>query len=390
MRSIFGWVVVLVIFVNANFSLYLFPSSDRISSLIRPIFVRRNLCHSIFQILALDRDNQHHLNHGHHTCVQVNFAPLQIKTHFHRDVQSVGPMFKNRVAMFEQFLLDLFSSPEFNKESNVAVFAFGPDDLSIFHKSTQALFDLGLPAIGWDALKEDAKYLTMAPDWDFIKSKGYEHKFDDYKPIPFEAKKRKAVWRGCDTGQNNDAQNCKDLLRGKMCIMAKNYTDIIDAKFYTLCQSDAEAKTYFEEAGIVGSGLSTKEMLEYLIQIDIDGNTNAWSSCFWKLKSYSLTLKVESTRFVQWYYNKLIPWKHFVPVHANLSNLIESIEWSLNKDNEVLVRNMIQESTNLMTNELSYQSVILEFRKIMSRYVFEYDSHPLLALDFSTLNKYFT
>ena len=39
-------------------------------------------------------------------------------------------------------------------------------------------------------------------------------------------------------------------------------------------------------------------------------------------------LKVASPLgYRQWYYDDLVPWRHFVPVAADLGDLIEKIEW---------------------------------------------------------------
>jgi hypothetical protein len=69
--------------------------------------------------------------------------------------------------------------------------------------------------------------------------------------------------------------------------------------------------------------------MEALIQargiIDIDGNANSWDGLFWKLLSNSVVLKVESNNS-QWYYSQLKPWHHFVPVKADLSDLVEKVE----------------------------------------------------------------
>ncbi len=67
--------------------------------------------------------------------------------------------------------------------------------------------------------------------------------------------------------------------------------------------------------------------------IDVDGNSNAWSSLFLKLLSGSVVLKVESEGgYKQWYYDRLIPWQHYVPVNKDLSDLIEKMYWLILND----------------------------------------------------------
>ena len=60
-------------------------------------------------------------------------------------------------------------------------------------------------------------------------------------------------------------------------------------------------------------------------QIDIDGNVNSWG-LLWKLLSGSCILRVQSDR-TQWFHQRLQPWKHLVPVQADLSDLEAQLDW---------------------------------------------------------------
>ena len=66
--------------------------------------------------------------------------------------------------------------------------------------------------------------------------------------------------------------------------------------------------------------------LNYKYVIDVDGNSNSWPGFFMKLASGSCVFKVNSDyNFFQWYYKYLSPWKHYVPVNADMSDLREKI-----------------------------------------------------------------
>jgi len=41
-----------------------------------------------------------------------------------------------------------------------------------------------------------------------------------------------------------------------------------------------------------------------------------------------------AARFRQWYYDRLMPWRHFVPVRADMSDLVEKIAWCRGHDGE--------------------------------------------------------
>ena len=53
--------------------------------------------------------------------------------------------------------------------------------------------------------------------------------------------------------------------------------------------------------------------------LDIDGNVNAWG-LIWRLASGSVVFKVES-EYSNAYIERMRPWVHYIPIHANLSNL---------------------------------------------------------------------
>jgi hypothetical protein len=62
--------------------------------------------------------------------------------------------------------------------------------------------------------------------------------------------------------------------------------------------------------------------------IDVDGNTNAWSNLFQRLLLGCCVIKIGSEgNFRQWYYGDLVPWRHFVPVKPDMSDLAGKIAW---------------------------------------------------------------
>ena len=65
---------------------------------------------------------------------------------------------------------------------------------------------------------------------------------------------------------------------------------------------------------------------------DVDGNANAWSGLFCSLLGASTVFKVGSPLshpHRQWYYNRLNPWEHYIPVSGELSDCLSMIDWLL-------------------------------------------------------------
>ena len=66
--------------------------------------------------------------------------------------------------------------------------------------------------------------------------------------------------------------------------------------------------------------------MKFKYLISVDGNTAAWQRVPWILESGSVLLLME-TDIEEWFYKDLIPYKHYVPIKKDFSNLLEQIEW---------------------------------------------------------------
>jgi hypothetical protein len=81
-------------------------------------------------------------------------------------------------------------------------------------------------------------------------------------------------------------------------------------------------------AGIFGEYVSPLAWCGHKFAIDIDGNTNAFSNFFTRLLMGCCVLKVASeANYRQWYYDRIQPWTHYVPVKADFSDILEKIAW---------------------------------------------------------------
>jgi len=148
--------------------------------------------------------------------------------------------------------------------------------------------------------------------------------------IPWERKIGKMVWRG-STGQWIDPET-GEKWRLTLCELSEKYRDLIDAGFTFVynpddCESGdiKELKTYGRER------LSYEEMLEYKYQMWIDGYGASFSASGWRLFSNSVVFKPESNN-TQWYYAALQPYVHYIPIQANLEDLVEKIQWMQTDD----------------------------------------------------------
>jgi hypothetical protein len=98
---------------------------------------------------------------------------------------------------------------------------------------------------------------------------------------------------------------------------------------------------------------------------DVDGNVNSWSGLWWKLRSNSVTIKVESSN-KQWYYDKLKPWVHYVPVAANMSDLDAAVHFVLDSANDNALKAIARASTRFIKN-LTYAHETNKVRHALER-----------------------
>lgn len=150
-------------------------------------------------------------------------------------------------------------------------------------------------------------------------------------------------WRGALTGQADvSSQLGRDeyisklfssLQRIKLCLLSLNEPNFLDFRITSakqwLYSEDVEAELrkfqIFAEPDPFECNLNRK----YLI--DIDGNSNSWPGFFMKLASGSCVFKVHSAcSYYQWYYKYISPWKHYVPIDADMSDLQEKIQYIRN------------------------------------------------------------
>lgn len=151
-------------------------------------------------------------------------------------------------------------------------------------------------------------------------------------------KQEKAFWRGATTGTDTagsyylSSSNYQEFPRIKLVMLSSLYSHLIDAKLSSLAQI-VDPSIYGALAPYVGPSVPVIDHLKYKYQILVDGNTCAYSRAFWQLFSDCLIFKQTSPN-IQWYYNCLQPYIHYIPVAYDFSDLVEKIEWAKNHDKE--------------------------------------------------------
>jgi hypothetical protein len=169
---------------------------------------------------------------------------------------------------------------------------------------------------------------VLIPDPVFVRRAGYKQVRDYWTSIPIPWHRRLPVvfWRGGTSGRWPDS-DWRSLPRIVLCEMVRT-TPLFDVGISHFAQLPDEAKDEVTQRGLHRAYIGEGSFNFYRYHIDIDGNTNSWPGLFIKLLSGGTVLKIGSPYgFRQWYYNRLVPWENYVPVQADMSDLIEKAEW---------------------------------------------------------------
>ncbi len=178
---------------------------------------------------------------------------------------------------------------------------------------------------------------VLIPDDGFVRSEGYRLLREHARALvnDWTARSDQIVWRGSTTGagvisKDRLSADDPDLLQRVRLCLALHGMPGTDVKISGIVQSGHKAldRDRLGKAGILGSFIAPVFWYGFKFAIDIDGNSNAWSNLFTRLVMGCCVLKVASpSGYRQWYYGELEPWTHFVPVKADLSDILERIAW---------------------------------------------------------------
>jgi hypothetical protein len=214
----------------------------------------------------------------------------------------------------------------------------------------------------------------LIPDSIYMESDGYEQlrgycarhlpAWEDRKPVVF--------WRGTTTGMRDvlNVKHWSELPRIKLVRQAREVArpDLFDVALSAIVQIwDDEEIAAIHAAGLLGNSVPLLEFMDYKYSIDIDGNSTSWPGLFTKLMMGNLVIKVDSPLgFRQWYYDKLIPWKNFVPITVSMSELSELAEWLTGNDREAAA---IAERGRALAQSLSFENVMRDSIRRIYDYV---------------------
>lgn len=175
--------------------------------------------------------------------------------------------------------------------------------------------------------------------------------------------KPQVIWRGSPTGR----QMIENNARIQLCRKALEFPHLVDAKLVLSKPTYVNLLEQEMNASIARQIVGKRSVFtNHRAVLDIDGNS--WSSRFASLLcSSQVVLKVQPSD-VDYLYPDLHPYKHYLPVNANLSNLQEQAEWVLSDKNINATQHMIAAANAWCEAQLTLPQLALDLALIWEAY----------------------
>jgi hypothetical protein len=216
----------------------------------------------------------------------------------------------------------------------IALFAATDDDIRRCRAESSDGWESGPGTVSFCSVHPDA---ILIPDAEFYISRGYAsvRRLAQEASVPWRERGDVVLWRGSSTGPGKVAEedmtpaNRNLIQRTRLCLLLRGVAGA-DVRLINAVQTDdpADARRRLAAAGVLGGAPEPCAWLAHKFALDLDGNSNTWSNLFTRLLLGCCVIKVASPQgYRQWYYGDLVAWRHYVPVKADMSDLVEKIDW---------------------------------------------------------------
>lgn len=213
-------------------------------------------------------------------------------------------------------------------------------------------------------------------------SQEYNHTFD----IKWDDKKAIAVFRGSSTGAGVTIETNQRLNLAYIGINIKNkkYLDVGITK-WSIRPKKIINESFLQTIDIKNlpfkliNKLTPKQQSKYKYIIHVDGHVSALRLSY-ELSMNCVILIVKS-KWKMWFSDFLIPYKHYIPIKEDLSDIIDIIKWCQNNDNEC--KKIAKNAKEFYNQYLQkdgvfdyFQKLFIDLKKDMGNYIYN-DIKPI-------------
>lgn len=181
--------------------------------------------------------------------------------------------------------------------------------------------------------------IALVPDAHFFEERGYAatRQFMTSQNTPWHDRSDDLVWRGRlnNTGVASDDPSALNAPWAQHRLRMLLACQDLDVDFKFVAGNPTEYEPWLHARGYIAEPIAQHSWANRKFAIVIDGNTNAWSAYFKAMLMGCCVLRVGSQQgYKQWYYDQLLPYEHYVPVRADLSDLAAQIDWIRSNDDQ--------------------------------------------------------
>lgn len=203
------------------------------------------------------------------------------------------------------------------------------------------LSDGDAPSLSPFAASANTPDAILLPDKDFVTTRGFENlrAFATANNVEWHLRSDSVRWRGATNGKGGKDYSTPDARwdlkikpRIRMALILRNVKGADVAFSHTY---DRKLAARLRGDGLLRDRIPQTDWINDKLALDIDGTTNTWTNFLARLHLGCCVIKVESQEgYRQWYYDRIRPWEHFIPVRADMTDLVEKIEWARSHDDE--------------------------------------------------------
>lgn len=189
--------------------------------------------------------------------------------------------------------------------------------------------------------------------------------------FPWKSKVRKVVWRG--SLSESDPSKALSSQRWRLTQLVHELKDPIQKAMFdvglTAIPGFLTAQMNID-ASVVGSlvpGISMNDFQKYIAILDMDGSS--WSSRFrFLLCSNSVVVKVEP-EYVDYFYYDLVPWKHYIPIKGDLSDLVETVAFVTDPANDVVIQEIMLSANHWCSERSTHRALVADMFDTWETYI---------------------